>query len=159
MFRSFLSDHPQGAICRASCRYYTVFRWFAFVEYLHSMWLYAYVIYWCVCAWCPCQWKVCLWVHKQTFHWQGHQAPRRTPIVIPGHTGYLICLQFYLIELLYFALQYMWDTFPTHVTKTPVAYLHSSSYYEYTRYIQSFTSPTNAQLICFKILQFTLNIQ
>jgi len=25
MFRSFLFDHPQGAICRALCRYYNVF--------------------------------------------------------------------------------------------------------------------------------------
>jgi len=24
MFRSFLFDHPQGATCRALCRYYTI---------------------------------------------------------------------------------------------------------------------------------------
>jgi hypothetical protein len=43
MFRSFLFDHPQGAIYRALCRYYTVFHWFAFVEYLYGMWLYVYI--------------------------------------------------------------------------------------------------------------------
>jgi hypothetical protein len=49
MFRFRLFDHPQGAICRALCRYYKVFRWFAFVEYLHGMWLYVCIICLCVC--------------------------------------------------------------------------------------------------------------
>jgi len=49
MFRSFLFDHPQGATCRALCRYYNVFRWFAFVEYLLGMWPYACIIYLFVC--------------------------------------------------------------------------------------------------------------
>jgi hypothetical protein len=49
MFRSFSFDHPQGAICRTLCRYYTVFRWFAFVEYWLGMWLYVYIICLCVC--------------------------------------------------------------------------------------------------------------
>jgi len=31
VFRSFLFDHPQGAICHALCPYCDVFRWFAFV--------------------------------------------------------------------------------------------------------------------------------
>ena len=48
-FRSFLFDHPHGATWCALCRYYNVFRWFAFVEYLHGMWLYVYIIYLCVC--------------------------------------------------------------------------------------------------------------
>jgi len=65
MFRSFLFDHPEGAICRALCRYYNVFRRFAFVEYLLGMWPYAYIIYLCVCL-------VLLSVedlfHKQVFH-------------------------------------------------------------------------------------------
>jgi hypothetical protein len=51
MFRSFLFDHPHGAICRALCRYYNVFRWFAFVEYLLGVCV-------CVCL-CVC---VCVWV-------------------------------------------------------------------------------------------------
>jgi hypothetical protein len=38
-----LFDYPQGAICRALCRYYNDFRWFAFFEYLLGMWLYVYV--------------------------------------------------------------------------------------------------------------------
>jgi hypothetical protein len=33
MFRSFSFDHPQGAICRALCRYCNVFSWFAFIEF------------------------------------------------------------------------------------------------------------------------------
>jgi len=49
MFRSFLFDHPQGAICCALCRYYNVFCWFAFVDYLLGMWLYVYIIYLYVC--------------------------------------------------------------------------------------------------------------
>jgi len=49
MFRSLLFNHPQRAICRALCCYYNVFRWFAFVEYLHGMWLYVCVICLCVC--------------------------------------------------------------------------------------------------------------
>jgi len=49
MFRSFLFDSLQGAICRALCRYYNVFRYFAFVEYLLGMWLYACIIYLFVC--------------------------------------------------------------------------------------------------------------
>jgi len=49
MFRSFLFDHPRGAIYRAVCRYYNVFRWFALIEYLLGMWLYVYIIYVCVC--------------------------------------------------------------------------------------------------------------
>jgi hypothetical protein len=65
MFRSFLFDRPEGAICRALCRYYNVFRQFAFVEYLLGMWPYAYIIYLCVCL-------VLLSVedlfHKQVFH-------------------------------------------------------------------------------------------
>jgi hypothetical protein len=66
MFWSFLFDHPQGAICRALCSYYNVFRLFAFVEYFFGMWSYVYIIYLCVCvcvcvcAWCSCQWKTCL---------------------------------------------------------------------------------------------------
>ena len=49
MFRSFLFDHPQGAICRALCHYYNVFHWFAFVEHLLGMWPYVYIIYLCAC--------------------------------------------------------------------------------------------------------------
>jgi len=66
MFRSFLFDHRQGLICRALCRYYDVFRWFAFVEYF--IWYVAvYVSSICVCAWCCCRWKTCLWTV-----WYGH---------------------------------------------------------------------------------------
>jgi len=68
MFRSFLFDHPQRAICRGSCRYCKVFRWFAFVEYLLGMWLYVYIIYLCV-------YLVLLSVEDlEVFHWQEHQA-------------------------------------------------------------------------------------
>jgi hypothetical protein len=68
MFRSFLFDHFQGAICRDLCRYYNVFRWFMFVEYLHGMWLYVYIIYLCVCL-------VLLSMEGLfDFHWQQHQA-------------------------------------------------------------------------------------
>ena len=49
MFWSFLFDHPQGATCRALCRYYNVFHWFTFIEYLLGMWPYVYIIYLCVC--------------------------------------------------------------------------------------------------------------
>jgi hypothetical protein len=79
MFRSFSFDNPQRAICRALRRYYNVFRWFAFVEYLLGMWLYVYIIYLCVCVlgavvfvkdlfvkWkidlCVCLVLLCLWV-------------------------------------------------------------------------------------------------
>ena len=48
MFRSFLFDHPQGAIRRALCRSCNVFSWFAFVEYLLGMWPYVYII--CLCV-------------------------------------------------------------------------------------------------------------
>jgi hypothetical protein len=83
MFRSFLFYHPQRTICHALCRYYNVFRWFAFVEYLLGMWLYVYIICLCVCAWCYCQWKVCLWTHRpstnkrtstHTNRWHTHTA-------------------------------------------------------------------------------------
>jgi len=50
MFRSFLFDHLQGAICRALCCYYNVFRYFAFVEYLLGMWPYVCITYLCVCV-------------------------------------------------------------------------------------------------------------
>jgi hypothetical protein len=53
MFRSFLFDHPQGAVSRALCRYDNVFRWFAFVECLLGMWPYVYIICLCVCV-CVC---------------------------------------------------------------------------------------------------------
>jgi hypothetical protein len=69
VFQSFLFNHPQRAICRALCRYYNVFCWFAFVEYLLGMWPYVYIIHLCVCL-------VLLSVedqfHKQVFHWQEH---------------------------------------------------------------------------------------
>jgi len=49
MFQSFLFDHPQGAVCRALCRYCNVFRWFAFVEYLLGTWPYVCIICLFVC--------------------------------------------------------------------------------------------------------------
>ena len=101
MFRSFLFDHPQGAICRALCRYCTVFCWFAFIEYLFGMWPYVYIIYLCVCV-CVCLVLLSVedlfvncfvtvsnyeTVHKYVFHWQQHQARAHTHTHTHTHTN------------------------------------------------------------------------
>jgi len=86
IFRSFSFNHPQGAIWR----YYNVFRWFAFVDYLFGMWPYVYIICLSVCAWCSCQFTNTSSTDKSTKHTHTHTHTQIDDIHIRPHAKQIL---------------------------------------------------------------------